>query len=73
MSRARIPVPSRAMAVALLAVFLNLSGLAYAATGGNFLLGKANTANKTTALTGTPTSGAALSVTNGTAGLPAAA
>jgi hypothetical protein len=61
------------MAVALLAVFLNLSGVAYAATGGNFILGRANTANKTTALTGSPTSGAALSVTNSTAGLAAAA
>jgi hypothetical protein len=73
MSKLRSMIPSRAMAVALLALFLNLSGLAYAATGGNLLLGKANTANRTTALTGTPASGAALSVTNSTAGLPAAA
>jgi hypothetical protein len=61
------------MAVALLALFLNLTGLAYAATGGNFILGRANSANKTTALTGSPTSGAALSVTNATSGQPAAA
>jgi hypothetical protein len=60
------------MAVALLALFLNLTGLAYAATGGNFILGHSNSANKTTALTGSPTSGAALSVTNATAGQPAA-
>lgn len=69
----RIPLPSRAMAVALLAIFLNLAGIGYAATGGNFILGKANSATSTTALTGTPASGAALSVVNGTSGLPAAA
>src|SRR5690348_15062126 len=40
----RWPVPSRAMAVALLAVFLNVTGIAYAATGGNFILGQKNTA-----------------------------
>jgi hypothetical protein len=61
------------MAVALLAVFLNLTGLAYAATGGNFILGKGNAAGATTSLTGTPKTGAALSLTNATSGLPAAA
>jgi hypothetical protein len=61
------------MAVALLAVFLNLTGLAYAATGGNFILGKGNSANATTSLTATPTAGAALSLTNATSGQPAAA
>ena len=61
------------MAVALLAVFLNLSGLAYAATGGNFILGKGNSAGATTSLTATPTMGAALSLTNAASGLPAAA
>jgi hypothetical protein len=61
------------MAVALLAVFLNLSGLAYAATGGNFILGKSNSAGATTSLSATPKSGSALSVTDATSGLPAAA
>ena len=61
------------MVVALLAVFLNLSGLAYAATGGSFILGKSNAAAATTALTGSSKTGAALSVTNATSGLPAAA
>ena len=61
------------MAVALLAVFLNLGGLAYAATGGNFILGKSNSAGATTVLSSTPRSGAALSLTNATSGLPAAA
>ena len=67
-----VPVPSRAMAVALLALFLNLAGVGYAATGGNFILGHANSASATTALTGSGT-GAALSVTNSTSGKPAAA
>jgi hypothetical protein len=44
MSIRRIPLPSRAMAVALVAVFLNLAGVTYAATGGSFILGQANTA-----------------------------
>ena len=61
------------MAVALLAVFLNLTGLSYAATGGNFILGKSNSASSTTSLSATPASGSALSVTNATSGLPAAA
>ncbi len=61
------------MSVALLALFVALGGSAYAATGGNFVLGRANKATTTTALTGTPASGSALAVTNGTSGLPAAA
>jgi len=65
-------LPSRAMAVALLAVFLNLAGVAYAATGGNFILGQANTANQPTTLTGSPATGAALAVANTTSGQPAA-
>jgi hypothetical protein len=71
MRHPRIPRPSRAMAVALLAVGLNLTGVAYAATGGNFLLGKANTAAGQTALTETTPSVAGLKVTN-TAAKPAA-
>jgi hypothetical protein len=69
----RIPLPSRAMAVAPLAVFLNLAGIGYAATGGNFILGRANSATSTTGLTGSPAVGPALSIANATSGLPAAA
>jgi hypothetical protein len=41
----------------VLAVVLSLTGTACAATGGNFILGAANTAAKTIALTGTPPTG----------------
>jgi hypothetical protein len=51
MSKFRIALPSRAMAVALVALFFNITGLAYAATGGNFLLGRPNTATTQTGLT----------------------
>jgi hypothetical protein len=51
MSTLRALLPSRAMAVALVALFLNLTGIAYAATGGNFILGQPNTATTQTALT----------------------
>jgi hypothetical protein len=67
----RFPRPSRAMAVALLAVFLNLAGIGYASTGGNFILGQPNQATSQTALTASA-SGAALAVSNTTAGQPAA-
>lgn len=53
----RIPRPSHATVVAYLALSLALSGTAYAATGGTFILGKSNTASTATALTssaGTP-------------------
>jgi hypothetical protein len=43
--------PSPSMAVALLALFIALSGTTYAATGGNFILGPANTAENQTTLT----------------------
>jgi hypothetical protein len=46
----RIRVPSPAMVVALLALFLNLAGVAYAATGGNLILGSSNSAGKRTSL-----------------------
>ena len=39
-----------AMVVALIGLGVSLSGTAYAATGGNFLLGKANTADKVSTL-----------------------
>jgi Chaperone of endosialidase len=43
--------PSPALIVALLALFVALGGAGVAATGGNFILGASNTADKTTALT----------------------
>ncbi len=61
------------MAVALLALFISLGGAGIAATGGGFILGRVNTANKTSALRAAPSRGAALSVRNTTSGLPAAA
>lgn len=60
------------MAVALLALFVSLGGVGIAATGGSFILGRVNTANKTSALRASPSQGAALSVRNTTSGLPAA-
>jgi hypothetical protein len=53
--------------VAYLALFVALGGSAYAATGGNFILGHTNSAGQTTSLTNTG-SGAALKLTtnNGT-------
>ncbi len=51
MSTLRALLPSRAMAVALVALFLNVTGIAYAATGGNLILGQPNTATTQTGLT----------------------
>jgi hypothetical protein len=42
--------PSPATGIALVALFISLSGTAYAATGGNFLLGKPNKASTVTSL-----------------------
>jgi len=47
----------------LAALFVALGGTTYAATGGNFLLGKPNTASATTSLTA-PVAGKGLQVTN---------
>jgi hypothetical protein len=43
--------PSPATAISLVALFFAMSGTAYAATGGDFILGKANTAASVTSLT----------------------
>jgi hypothetical protein len=56
--------PSPAMGVALIALFITLGGTTYAATGGNFILGNANTAGNTSALSSGVTTGPSLSVTN---------
>jgi hypothetical protein len=63
MSTLRIPLPSRAMTVASLAVLLNVASVAYAATGGTFVLGKSNSATSQTTLTAN-IGGRALQVTN---------
>ena len=62
--RSRVPLPSRAMIVAMGALVVGLCTTGYAATGGNFILGKSNTADKTTKLTSTTPTGAAVAVTN---------
>jgi hypothetical protein len=56
--------PSPALVIALVALFVSLGGLGVAATGGNFILGQANTANNQTALSGTVSSNAQLRVQN---------
>jgi hypothetical protein len=55
--------PSPAMIVALLSLFLALAGAGMAATGGNFILGQANSATSTTSLSA-PIGGRALQVSN---------
>jgi hypothetical protein len=56
--------PSPAMIVAVLALFVALGGVGVAATGGNFILGQSNTADKTTALAAPLAGGKALQVSN---------
>jgi hypothetical protein len=68
MGRLRI-TPS--LVLSMLALFIALGGTTYAATGGTFILGQANTASTQTSLTANPASGAALKITNSGAG-PAA-
>jgi hypothetical protein len=61
-------MPSPAMVVALTALAVALSGTAYAATGGNLVLGQANTAGHVSALKNH--NGAALALTSGGTGTP---
>ena len=56
--------PSAAMIVALLSLFVALGGAGMAATGGNFILGKFNSADSTTSLSAPVSGGHALNVTN---------
>lgn len=60
MHRIRIPRPAHATVVAYVALFVAMSGTAVAATGGSFVLGRSNTASKTSTLTST--AGAPLSL-----------
>ncbi len=54
--------PAPATVISLIALFFALSGTAVAATGGNFILGKSNTATSTTSLSNS--NGTALSLTS---------
>jgi hypothetical protein len=56
----------------VLALFVALGGTAYAATGGNFILGQGNTASSTSSLTA-PVAGKALQLTNPSTGSGASA
>jgi hypothetical protein len=58
--------------VSLAALFVALGGTTYAATGGNFILGKSNSASSTTSLTA-PVAGKGLQVTNTSTGAGATA
>jgi hypothetical protein len=64
--------PSPAAVIAVLALFLSLAGAGVAATGGNFILGQANTAGAKTALTA-GINDKALAVTNTNTGANAGA
>jgi len=56
--------PSPAMIVALAALFVALSGVGVAASGGNFILGQSNSATTNTALSAPVAGGKALQLTN---------
>jgi hypothetical protein len=58
--------PSPAMIVACIALLVALGGTTYAATGGNFILGKSNTASSKSTLSA-PIADKALTVTNNSA------
>jgi hypothetical protein len=64
--------PSPAMIVALLSLFVALGGAGVAATGGNFILGKTNSATSTTSVSA-PLGGKALQVSNTSASAGASA
>jgi hypothetical protein len=55
--------PSASLVISCLALFIALGGTTYAATGGNFILGRANSAGAQTALSA-PIANKALQVTN---------
>ena len=60
--------PSAALVISLIALFFAMGGTAVAATGGNFILGKANTATSTSTLTNTK--GTALSLSSASTAPP---
>jgi hypothetical protein len=51
--RPSLPRPSAATVISLVALFFAMGGTAYAATGGNFILGRSNTASHVSSLTNT--------------------
>ncbi len=63
---------SPSLVISCLALFIALGSVGYSATGGSFILGKSNSANKTTQLSSGNAGGPTLKVTN-TGGRPAAA
>jgi hypothetical protein len=66
--------PSHPTVVAYIALFVALGGTTYAATGGNFILGHANTAGQQTSLSASPAfAGKALQLTNTSTGAAATA
>lgn len=67
--RMKMKRPTHATIVAYIALFFAMTGTAYAATGGNLILGNSNTANKTTSLANTG-SGAALRLVTKTGSTP---
>jgi hypothetical protein len=76
--RKHLKKPSPAMGIALIALFIALGGTTYAATGGNFILGQANTATNQTSLSGsvngaTTGGGKVLQLTNTSTGAGATA
>jgi len=62
---------SPSLVISLTALFVALGGTTYAATGGNFILGKPNSADQPTSLSSSATSGPALQLSS-TGGKPAA-
>ena len=62
--RPRLRRPAPATVISIVALVVALSGTAYAATGGNLVLGQADTAANPTSLSQTGASGAVLSLTN---------
>jgi hypothetical protein len=58
--------PSAATVISLIALFFAMGGTAVAATGGNFILGKANTATSVSSLTNTKGTALSLSSTSTT-------
>ena len=66
MSPPRLHRPSAATIISLIALFFAMSGTAVAATGGTFILGKANTATSVSSLTNTKGTALNLSSTSTT-------
>src|SRR5678816_2849207 len=55
--------PSPAIVISLMALFIALGGAGYSATGGNFILGRSNSASSQTALVA-PFNGPSLTIQN---------